>query len=998
MTSLLSRPTAMSARLESEFGKTVEQIVRQWRLCADGSGDKDWNRRLNVTKDRLVIAVGPDSPATTRQHLARGLESRRQIGPPVLTAAETKALADFDVCVRLALAAATTDPLTDAVLEEISCLTFVYQIDPEGTGRAALSTMLVPALSNPADAPGVLNLLERVSGDLMSGRGGRNIPGLREDLISRGARLSARPDYRDDIAALKAHTLQVQQTLSTLEVVEAEAGNPVGIARHCRAAVSTAARGGDLLLIGEPGAGKSAAINVLGRDLRTQGFDVVEMAVDRFSVESLEGLSRALRQSHDLPDVLQAWDGAGPAFLLIDALDASRGGPAEATFKRLIEAVIELNGRWSVVASIRTFDLRLGHSFRALFKGAPPDPSLCGDGFSAVRHIQVPSWSDAEFDELLSLSPRLADVLGDSPAKLREVAMVPFNTRLLADLVAAGAVSQDFSAIDSQRALLALYWERRVERHGAAAEVCLRAVVTEMVSQRALRAPRLTVAANDPKMLDALTAEGVLIGTDQHRSIQFRHHLLFDYVASRVFLDADAIVTGRAAFHKVDGLGLVLAPAMSFLLRGLWAEDPSHNRFWGAVSHLLGGEDCDPVIRSVAARMAAELPVVAEDIVPLAEAISSGDSKALSALTHVAGALAVRLDDEPAAALAPWVRLTLELSANPAPAAFVLRMLSFLLVGRTMNHVLQCDLGAAVRALLQYGLTLDESRNIATPATGFVVDTMVSDVPASVALLSRIFCVNRFDRFGSEEFPALARKIAPIAQADPVFAVEVYRNVYAREVTDARITSMGSGRILNMKSNAKQDFESARWALGEFFPNFLADFPIAATQAFLRAMDGYVARRHPIPEATAPQVVEGPTGQVALQPDQSYIWAYEARPQFAEDGEALLSKFTAFLESGGEAAVLSATECAIQCASLGVVWSRLFMAAAARGGPLAQLPTPYAGRMEFLIAVDTRKDAIDLVAAHYDHFTEVDRRSIEAAAIDADFDSFESLPRQSRGF
>ena len=126
-------------------------------------------------------------------------------------------------------------------------------------------------------------------------------------------------------------------------------------------------------MIGEPGAGKSAVINALGRALSGQGHDVVELAVDRFSVESLEGLSRALRLVHELPDVLGAWDGSGSGFVLIDALDTSRGGPGEAAFKRLIEAVIELNGRWSVVASIRTFDLRLGQNFRTLFKGTPPE-------------------------------------------------------------------------------------------------------------------------------------------------------------------------------------------------------------------------------------------------------------------------------------------------------------------------------------------------------------------------------------------------------------------------------------------------------------------------------------------------------------------------------------------------------------------------------------------------------------------------------------------------
>ena len=124
---------SMSDSLTSEFGKTVDQIVRQWCLCRDGAGDLGWNRPLDQTKDRLVIAVGPSSPATTRVNLAKGLEARRQPGAPVLTAPETKALSQFDACVRLAWAAAAPgEPLTEEILQSISRLTHVYMIDPRG--------------------------------------------------------------------------------------------------------------------------------------------------------------------------------------------------------------------------------------------------------------------------------------------------------------------------------------------------------------------------------------------------------------------------------------------------------------------------------------------------------------------------------------------------------------------------------------------------------------------------------------------------------------------------------------------------------------------------------------------------------------------------------------------------------------------------------------------------------------------------------------------------
>ena len=111
---------SLSSNLASEFGKTVEQIVRQWRICRDGIGDNGWDRPLDATRDRLVIAIGPDTPATARLHLARELEARRQPGAALLNADERKALAHFDTCVRLAWSAATTNPLTDDTKAAIS--------------------------------------------------------------------------------------------------------------------------------------------------------------------------------------------------------------------------------------------------------------------------------------------------------------------------------------------------------------------------------------------------------------------------------------------------------------------------------------------------------------------------------------------------------------------------------------------------------------------------------------------------------------------------------------------------------------------------------------------------------------------------------------------------------------------------------------------------------------------------------------------------------------
>jgi hypothetical protein len=92
--------------------------------------------------------------------------------------------------------------------------------------------------------------------------------------------------------------------------------------------------------------------------------------------------------------------------------------------------------------------------------------------------------------------------------------------------------------VASQVELLALYWRKRVEQHGSGAELCLSAAVAEMVTNRSLRARRMTAAAPDPAAFDAVLKDGVVTLLPDVRLIAFRHHILFDYAASRLFIDS----------------------------------------------------------------------------------------------------------------------------------------------------------------------------------------------------------------------------------------------------------------------------------------------------------------------------------------------------------------------------------------------------------------------------------------------------------------------------
>src|SRR5882672_9108774 len=66
---------SLSENLDSQFGNTVSQIVRQWRTCATGSGERSWDRSLVSGRDRMLIAVGPDASATITHDLASALSA-----------------------------------------------------------------------------------------------------------------------------------------------------------------------------------------------------------------------------------------------------------------------------------------------------------------------------------------------------------------------------------------------------------------------------------------------------------------------------------------------------------------------------------------------------------------------------------------------------------------------------------------------------------------------------------------------------------------------------------------------------------------------------------------------------------------------------------------------------------------------------------------------------------------------------------------------------------
>jgi hypothetical protein len=691
-------------RATSEMVKTVEQIVRQWKLCSEGDGSKGWNKPLDKDKDRFVIAVGPGTPETVAAELSEALSRRREGSVPAATPAKLKAaLVKFSGLLKAAWQKLYGAEPTESELGQILDLVVAARFDFQATDLELGAQILSTCLADPGTARSAFMTLAGICEQRMGNRTGFDMHQIRRVLERKGVVMLAPPNYQKDQESLRKYSDRIRARLTRFSELKIDDETSIPIPRTVAQAAITATETGSLLIVGEPGAGKTGVIYNVAKALEASGHPLLMLAVDDAGSINLQS---EIGLEHQIRDVLEHWPGTTPAYLLIDGLDAARGGPAEAIYRRLITETLELpEQRWRVIATVRTFDLKAGQQLKPLFKGAPPDPDRREDGpdLDQVRHILVKRWTEPEFELLLEAAPKLRVAIETGGPKLRELALVPFNTQLLAEVVAIGVDAAELGSIRNQRQLLDLYWKHRVLVGGAPSEACLSSVVTTMVETRFLEVSIGPIRQEHAQVLDTILRGGVLVTRTNERSLAFRHNILFDYAASRLYLNPFDQNHLHDLFLRDRGMGLILSPALGYAVQELWDNEVDHSTFWRQFVLLTSDKNIDPIARIQMARIGCELVASITDVFQLLVQLRAS-SAAREIFSSVTGALSILLEDAPHLVRVPaWIYVVEELSKDERFSGNI-----GFLVDRLLKLPLNSScfklLGAAARNLLERGL------------------------------------------------------------------------------------------------------------------------------------------------------------------------------------------------------------------------------------------------------------------------------------------------------
>ena len=962
------RSVKLSKRPTSPFGSAVDQFVRLYL-------SEEKKRPLDPAIDRIVLAAGrlPASLEAVSKVLGR-IRDLEAPGAPeecVANDPETTGLEKLLSLVKHFWTEVTGIEPTWAEMVPLLRLFHitVFQLERDQPHEENAKLMLRQSvLHEPAQDNAAWDVLCKKAIGLAKDRSGITRKGLQEFLAQEKISLRVLRSYEPDVITLKSHTKRSLSWLTQFARLLHD-GTGVEIPRECADVLRQECEQASLLVIGDAGSGKSGLLGVTAQRLLDDGRDVLVLNAAELAAQSLGTLRGELGLSHDLVDVLEQWHGAGPGFLVIDALDSARDDKRQLMLRQLIDHVQRLNGRWRVVATIRKFELANGSYWRALLPGKGIRPYF-DPAYDHVRHLNVEKLTTGELETLKETAPALHQMVSTAPSSVAELVRVPFNLMLAAELLAAGAAA-DLAGVTTQLQLLDLYWTRRLgtvaER--MARERALRSLVEEMVRTRRLEAPAAFAA--EKESLEFLLREAVLHLRDD--GVQFAHHILFDYAVERLVLRPDTASTIQRLEQNAD-LAISIGPSLKYWLQGHWERDASRNGFWDASLRVVDS-NAPSIAKVIGGTVAAANAQIASDARTLVDHIETRAGSTL--FGFAADAIAVDASRVALRVPNPWFEIVADVAARAAPP--VVHRATYLLLGLLETRTPTDDeLAAAGRAARRMLVVAWEAtsrfRSSVIQALRAVGKTFESDVAASAELLGRALEPEHLARFAHEELRWVADEVMHFVGA-PGFLVRLYEATFAATASAEHATEMSGSRIFAFISNAEQDLHGAQFVLAKNFSRLVKEHVALAIEIAIAVANGYVprVRASSQPPETVVISLAGREGSFALD---SVTW-HSPRAEEPRIIDATTSRLSE----------LAAQDPPTATALLGVITEKNKVAYMWR----SVLEQAVGSRALFLLLRETlfqppllrafSKEFVSCIARHSDVLTAQERQRISSAAL-----------------
>ena len=899
------RTLQLSPNPNSELASVFDQFVRQFIDCQERkTGKRPTDRPLDILKDRLVLVVGSTTSSSIRNDLPSVLRNLYPQSNPFEDAAVNNNQRKVLDVVRKHIEGSWERELktlpSEENLRQLLSFVHVQSIDEETSWIETKNILRNVILRNPDFVDMAWAKLINLCSDFARKRSGGDRSTLQRTLIGSGIQINSLRSYFQDIERLKEYSDSMHASIKHLSYIHM-GSSAIKIIRPHMEALLRMAKENSVLVVGDPGIGKSGVLYDFVEKLKEDSQDYIFLAVDKLTSGSLGTLREEIGLEHEFRQVLENWNGNRPAYLIIDSLDSARGDSASGMIKDVLRIVGESCKGWHIIASIRKFDLRYDEDIKQFFRGSPSN-QFSDPEFQKVSHLNITELSTSELLEIADrpdasiLGTRIALAYRSGPSKMFSLLKIPFNLRLLAGVLGESGNSDELSSIGSQFELLELYWKFRVirtDRNGDVREEILRKACKQMVENQVMRVGRSGLLNFNGGHLDDLLSNQILIewpappiAKPDRYILAFSHNIIFDYALERLILRPNHNDVAKLLENSPD-LGIFLRPSLLLHFEYLWTQENTREQFWRLVFLLLENVKVPEIVKLIGPSVAGDLARELSDFEPLLSVYESKNvnlrTLAEKAIEHLIGSLLLATHRKTPLLgedSGPWCELLIRLSQShqTLSSAHTLSSLSLLSTicekPEDLTSAQLSSAGTAARNLFAFVWTQpDRNQWLVIHTIKCVCRTFNSNPTASAELIRRLLEPSRLSEYGFQEIPWLAREVKWVIPIDAHLVEDIYSSVFNHLEVSRERTSMGPSRILPMTSNRQQDYQLGQYLLRESFPQFLKSAPQNAVRALISVMESYVKQYHPL-DTTSPQdeAFDFNGRQAHITTDYSSIW------------------------------------------------------------------------------------------------------------------------------
>jgi hypothetical protein len=745
---------------------------------------------------------------------------------------------------------------------------------------------------------------------------------LRRILVADGFVLKAPPDFAPDIKRLQEQTAQNLLRLKEHTVLRfgRAPADEIHIDRSAeRAALLSAINERHLLLTGDPGCGKSGLIADVIEDLQKENRPTVLLLAEEIFSGHWEPGPNLPGFGHALDEILAQWPNGARGVLITDALDAVRDAEKQKMLRGLLRTVQRGQSGWTVLASVREYDLKHGRELREAFPGdGVPNHSL--SDFAGIAHFHLAGLTEGQLDDLAKQRADIRPFVENARGSVKSggIHRSPFYLRLAAELLCNDVTPARLADLNSPAVLLRRFWEVRVAS-GAGAEsreLALRVICQRMLETRSmiLSAKELNLGATELNALRELRSRGIfqtpalrhgdIVGEEK---IQFTHHLLHDYAIARAVVPTTK--TRFCEFVKRDPLLAVFyRQSFLFALEELWDVDPSREEFWQSALQLEAESQLHGITRILAPLLAARRVESPADLQPVMTAVESSanqDSPGHRALRHLASGLQDASDGIIRSGVTGWYhlarRLAERLAADPSVELALVQIFHRLIqVGVSKEQPPRQELNMAARLVLKHHLKKPVDKAwvgagmVAIEGTCRTFDAAPAESEAS---LLELLTPERLAQFPHNDLHELADELTNLGNWGNVIVVRLFEAAFGVEPAPGSWVERGSA-IMGMRFQTSDEWNMVHYTLAGYYENcagqdvgLLTDLACIAWNAAVRRRSGSRERSKVL---LATMQFRGV--QCELLEDYSHIWGRE----FEHEENRILSRFESWLQGWAE--------------------------------------------------------------------------------------------------